>query len=103
MMQKFSYPTFLTEKLVRKTKLGLLCNPTTDEHAQLLKNPLPAGAYIRRIEKGSVAEKAGILPGDMLYAINGHKVDSYADVTVNWKTSMKVSLEEYLVRLCFES
>ncbi len=89
----------LTKKLVRKPNLGLYCNPTTDEHAQLLKNPLPAGAYIRRVEKGSVAEKAGILAGDMLYAINGHKVDSYADVTVNWKSSVKVSLEEYLIRL----
>ncbi|MBA3751864.1 trypsin-like peptidase domain-containing protein [Candidatus Dependentiae bacterium] len=86
-------------KLVRKPYLGICCNETTEEHARALGNPLPAGAYINAVENGSLAQKAGIEPGDMLYSINGYPVDSYGDVTVKWPGSFKVSFREYLVRL----
>lgn len=85
-------------KLVRKPYLGISVNRTTDAHARLLGNPEPTGVYIHDVEAHSVAEKAGVQVGDMLYEINGHEVDSYGDVTVNWKTSRKVTLSEFLLR-----
>lgn len=82
-------------KLVRKPKLGIKYNATTDEHAELLGNPLPAGVYINSVDPTSQVAKAGLKVGDMLYAINGHVVDSYGDVSVNWQSSSKVTLEEF--------
>jgi serine protease Do len=87
-----------TTKLLRKPALGIYCNHATDEHAQILNNPLPAGVYINDVTKNSVADKAGIKPGDMLYKINGYTVDQYGDVTVNWRSSSRVTLTEFLIR-----
>lgn len=86
-------------RLVRKPNLGIRFNMTTDEHAQLLGNPLPAGVYINTVETSSVAQKAGLKAGDMLYEINGYEIDSYGDVSVNWQCAAKISLDEYLIRL----
>lgn len=85
-------------KIVRKPRLGLNVNRTTDDHAKVLGNPVPAGVYINGADRNSLAEKAGIQEGDMLYDVNGYEVDSYGDITVNWKTSRKVTLAEYLIR-----
>ena len=82
-----------------ENRLGIHYNTTTDEHAELLGNPLPAGVYINAVEVHSVAKKAGIESGDMLYAINGNEIDSYGDVSVNWQSACKVTLDEYLIRL----
>ncbi len=87
-----------SKKLVRKPYLGMGVNQTTDAHARVLGNPEPAGVYINTVEHNSLAAKAGVRAGDMLYAINDCEVDSYGDVTVNWKTSRKVTLAEYLIR-----
>lgn len=88
-----------TTKLVRKPNLGIRYNTTTDEHAKLLGNPLPAGVYINTVDLSSVACNAGLKSGDMIYSINGYQVDSYGDVTVNWPSSAKVTLDEFFVRL----
>lgn len=85
--------------LLHKPSLGIWCNPTTEEHAKALKNPLPNGVYINNVTKNSIADKAGIKAKDMLYEINGFQVDQYGDVTVGWKSSGKVTLDEYLMRL----
>ena len=47
-------------KLLRKPNLGIKYNPTTDEHAQFLGHPLPAGVYIHTVELDSLAQKAGL-------------------------------------------
>jgi serine protease Do len=92
-----------TIKLLHKPRLGIMCNAGTDEQAKVLNNPLPAGEFINDVIKDSVADKAGVLPGDMLYAINGYKVDQYGDVTVGWRSSGRVSLDEFLIRLPFKA
>lgn len=85
-------------RLLRKPKLGIFYNATTEEHARMLKCPTPSGIYINNILKGSVAEKAGMRIGDVLYEINGYSIDQYGDVAVGWRSSGKVSLEEFLIR-----
>ena len=90
-------------KLLRKPVLGIDCNPTTKEHAQLLGNPLPSGVYINDIMENYTADKAQIKAGDVLYEINNHKVDEYGDVNVGWRGCQKISLAEFLVRLPLHS
>ncbi len=85
-------------RLVLKPHPGIRYNRATKEHTESLGNPFPAGVYIHTVEPGSSADKAGVQAGDMLYQINGLQVDSYGDVTVNLPSSVKISLDEYLLR-----
>ena len=41
---------------------------------------LPEGAFVSSVEKGSCAETAGILPGDILMQIGEYHIEDYADV-----------------------
>ena len=41
---------------------------------------LPEGAFVSSVEKGSCAESAGILPGDILMQIGEYHIEDYADV-----------------------
>ena len=86
-------------KLLRKPIFGANCNPTTNEHARSLKNPVPGGVYVNFVEPKSVADKLGVKAGDMLYGINDFTVDQYGDVSVNWRNSGKISIDEFLIRL----
>lgn len=89
--------------LYRKPYLGISLNHATPEHTNSLNNPLPGGVYINYVQEGSVASKAGICVGDMLYGIkygsDTYEVDEYGDVTVKWRSSDKISFGELLVRL----
>jgi hypothetical protein len=38
---------------------------------KLLKFPFVPGIYISRVEEGSVAERAGLRPGDSILQVNG--------------------------------
>lgn len=90
-------------KFYRKPYLGIDYNHVTNEHAQSLKNPVPGGVYINYVQKKSIADQAGICKGDMLYKLsydeNDYDIDNYGDVTVGWRSSDKISLDEMLIRL----
>jgi serine protease Do len=85
-------------KLLRKPDLGVDYNTTTEEHAATLGNPWPGGVYISSVATLSVAERIGLKSGDMLYEINGWKVDQFGDVTVKWRSGDKVLFKELLIR-----
>lgn len=42
---------------------------------------VPAGVYVNSTSPGSAAENAGVLPGDIITAIGGHKTESIAELT----------------------
>ena len=42
---------------------------------------IPQGAYVKEVEEGSAAEKAGIEAGDIITAIDGNKITSVDDLT----------------------
>ena len=84
--------------LVRRPYLGLTFNSASDELAQLLGNPVPAGFYINRVLHGSLAQKAGVQEGDMLYSFNGNEIDAYGDLVAPW-SGEKTSLYDLYARV----
>ena len=83
--------------LVRKPYLGILQSMSTEDLVKSLGNPLPGGSYV--VEVMSDSPLIGKLKsGDMIYEINGIKVDLYGDMTVAWSED-KVSMAEYVARL----
>lgn len=84
--------------LLRKAVLGIFFNNGSFEMVQYLNNPLPGGCYVNGVLPGSPAERAGVQPGDMIYEINGHKIDLYGDMQIAWSED-KVSVVDYAARL----
>jgi len=82
---------------VRRGYLGGRFNFASDEYAQFLKNPVPAGFYVNKVFKGGLLEKAGICEGDMIYELNGYRIDAYGDVDVPWSND-KISILDVISR-----
>ncbi len=91
-------PDLYTVKLLRKPFLGVLFNNASECLTQYLGNPEPGGCYVVEVVKDSTLFKAGIERGDMLYQINGHKIDIYGEMKVPWNED-KISLIDYVSRL----
>lgn len=87
-----------TTRLLRKPFLGVIFNHGSPELAQHLGNPEPAGCYVVDVYQGSPLARAGIKAGDMIYEINGYKVDEYGDLAVSWHED-KLSVIDYISRL----
>jgi len=85
-------------KFLRRPVLGLLCNNATDELAAFLGNPLPSGLYIVDTPVGSPLQKIGITAGDMLYELDGHRLDEFGDMNVPWSED-RISIADYVSRL----
>lgn len=85
-------------KLLRKPFLGILFNNGTETLTELLGNPLPGGCYVVEVVKNSTLYKAGVQRGDMIYEINGHRLDVYGEMSVPWSED-KISLIDYVSRL----
>ena len=86
------------EKIVRKPFLGVLFNNATDALTEYLGNPQPGGPYIVEVVKNSTLYKAGVTRGDMIYEINGNRVDQYGEMNVPW-TEDKISITDFVSRL----
>ncbi len=85
-------------KLLRKPFLGVLFNNATESLTEFLGNPKPGGCYVVEVVKNSTLAKAGVKPGDMLYALNGHAIDAFGDMVVPWSED-KISIMDYVSRL----
>jgi serine protease Do len=95
---KIILPTMYKEKLVRRPFLGVLFNNATDALTDYLGNPQPGGPYIVEVVKNSTLFKAGVNRGDMIYEINGYRVDQYGEMNVPWSED-KISVTDYVSRL----
>lgn len=82
---------------LRKQALGIGFNNSTHEQVLFLKNPLPGGLYVNKVFKDSIAERAGIKSGDMIYKLNGHELDIYGDTHVPWSRD-KISFADIISR-----
>jgi S1-C subfamily serine protease len=83
---------------LRKPFIGGLFQNSSDEQAQFLGNPVPAGFYVQKVLKDTIFEKAGVKPGDMLYMFNGYIIDAFGEATVPW-SSDRVLLRDLISRL----
>ena len=84
--------------LLRVPSLGLLYNNANEALTASLGNPQPGGCFVSAVVKGSALDKAGVLPEDMIYAINSHSVDVYGELCVPWSED-KISIVDYVRRL----
>ena len=65
---------------VSRGRLGVSIQGLDADLAQNFGLDKPTGALVANIESSSPAEKAGLLPGDVVLGVNGQKVDSSADL-----------------------
>jgi serine protease Do len=84
-------------KLLRRPTLGCLFAAATPELVDYLGNPGDGGWYVVKVFDKTLLRDAGVLDGDMLYEINGYKVDMYGEMNVPWSED-KISLFELLNR-----
>jgi len=87
--------------LVRRPFLGVSYNSSGPVLTNFLGNKIDGGIYVVAVFKDSVLETAGVKPGDMIYSINGHKIDYYGEISVPWAED-KISLTEYASYLLIE-
>ncbi len=59
---------------VSRGRLGVTIQPVTAELAQALDLGVDRGALITQVEPGSAAESAGLMPGDVVVAIDGRDI-----------------------------
>jgi len=65
---------------VRRSKIGVLIQELSPEVAEQLKAPSQSGALIAEVIPGGPADQAGLKAGDIVLELNGHRLDSSADL-----------------------
>jgi S1-C subfamily serine protease len=93
----FAIPTKIVKKVVtdiiekggniERTNLGVGGYDVNDELVKELKLELKnnKGFYIEAVDKGSAAQMGGLLPGDVIVAINNNAVNDYDDIEKHMK------------------
>ncbi len=95
---KIILPDLYKIKLLRKPFLGVLFNNANESLTEYLGNPQPGGCYVVEVVKNSTLFNAGVQRGDMIYEINGHRLDVYGEMNVPWSED-KISIIDYVSRL----
>ena len=84
--------------LLREPFLGFIMTRATDEMTEYLGNPHPGGFYVAEVNEDGPMHRAGLRSGDMLYEIDGYRLDIYGEMFVPWSED-KVSILNYISRL----
>ena len=58
--------------------MGIALQQVTEEISQRFN--MPIGIYIQSVEKGSAAEKAGLMAGDIITKFDGQSIASYEEL-----------------------
>lgn len=95
---RFALDDLRQTKLVRKPFLGVLFSNGTEALTEYLGNPLPGGCYVADVVKNTTLYNAGVESGDMIYEINGYRLDVYGEMNVPWSED-RASLVDYISRL----
>lgn len=65
---------------VRRGILGVLGTELNQDLAKSFGFSSTNGAFVNKVEEGSAAEKAGVLPGDIIFAVDGKKISSFGEL-----------------------
>jgi serine protease Do len=65
---------------VRHARLGVAIQDVDQTLAEAFKLPRPAGALVSDVKKGGAADRAGLLSGDIVLAIDGKPIEASADL-----------------------
>ncbi|MFC1894724.1 trypsin-like peptidase domain-containing protein [Candidatus Dependentiae bacterium] len=84
-------------KLLRRPTLGCIFTVATTDMVKYFGNPSSGGWYIAKVFENTILDKVGVKENDMLYEVNGHKLDLYGELSVPWSED-KVSLLDFLSR-----
>jgi serine protease Do len=95
---KLIVPDLHIIKILRKPYLGIIFSKGSRAMTDYLGNPQPGGCYVAGVVKDSTLDKAGVQKGDMLYEINGYKVDIFAEMSVSWSED-KISIIDFVGHL----
>lgn len=87
-----------TFPLLRRPFLGIVMANATDELTDYFGNPQPGGCYVVEIIKDSILYKAGLRGGDMIYEIDGNRLDIYGEMSIPGGED-KVSVVTYISHL----
>jgi len=79
-------------------KVGLVVAGITASDAHELAIPPDKGVLVKRVEPGSAAEEAGIRTNDVIYEVNGAKVNSVAEYNAATKKLEKGKIARLLIR-----
>ena len=77
---------------VRRGELGIEIQELTQGLADSFGLPEPEGALVATVYPGSPAQAAGIQTGDVILAMNGHKIPYYEDLPVRVASLMPGTL-----------
>lgn len=69
-------------------QIGLIVKPLGAKEAESLGIATGKGIYVEAVEKGSPADEAGLLPGDVIRRINGEKLQDPIDFSNAIRTSI---------------
>lgn len=84
-------------KLLRKPILGCIFTAATTDMVSYFGNPPAGGWHIAKVFDKTLLDRIGVKADDMLYMVNGHKLDLYGEMSVPWSED-KISLLDYLNR-----
>lgn len=84
-------------RLLRKPTLGCIFTYSSPEMVSYLNNPEEGGWYVAKVFDNTLIKDVGIQDEDMLYEVDGLKIDMYGEVNVAWSED-KVSFFELLNR-----
>jgi len=92
-------PVLASHRVFVRPVFGIVMNPTTPEMAELFGMPegKPSGEYIAKVYNGSLADKAGLKAGDVLYELDGMPVDNRGQMFLQ-SIQTYVTLTGYLER-----
>ena len=79
-MAKQAMGELIAHGAIRRGELGILIQDLTPLLAQALKLKIPAGALVSQVVSGSPASNAGVLPGDVVVAVDARPINSQADL-----------------------
>lgn len=76
-----------------RAQIGISCQDISESIAQNYN--MPVGVYVISVSQGSCAEKAGLQQGDVITAVNGEEISTYAELKAkkkNYKSGDKMNI-----------